>query len=230
MSAETIAGVAIPDSVPARAATERVRDVAALPYVGTAAARAAREVARRYHSPALFNHSVRSFYWAAALAQEECLTVDIELLYVAAMFHDLGLVPEFDSYAVDFEDASGHVAMVFAAGAGWSPTRARRLHEIIVRHMWNHVDVEVDVEGHLLERATGIDICGRENHLLPESTRAAVLARWPRRGLVEEFTRCFEHQAVRKPRSTAAVALRTGLAAKLRDNPLDSASDTTTLP
>jgi hypothetical protein len=32
------------------------------------------------------------------------------------MLHDIGLVPEFDSHTVPFEDAGGHVARVFGAG------------------------------------------------------------------------------------------------------------------
>ncbi|MGX1776947.1 HD domain-containing protein [Nocardia brasiliensis] len=115
-----------------------------LPDVETVTARAAREVARQYCSPSLFHHSARAFIWAALLARAESITVDTELLYVASMFHDIGLVDEFDSYTVDFEDAGGHVAAVFAAGAGWSERRRRRLHEIIVRHMWDHVEVDQD--------------------------------------------------------------------------------------
>jgi cyanamide hydratase family protein with HD domain len=187
----------------------------------TASSRAALEVTRRYLSPALFNHSVRSYHWAAALAREEAIATDTELLYVAAVFHDIGLVPEFDAHAIDFEYAGGHVAAVFAAGAGWAPARAQRVNEIIVRHMKADVDVETDPEGHVLERATGIDISGREVDLLPARTRAQVLSAWPRLGLADEFTQCFENQAVRKPHSTAAVAVRNGLACKMRDNPLE---------
>ncbi|WP_069163793.1 HD domain-containing protein [Nocardia altamirensis] len=188
--------------------------------VHTDAARAALRIAGEYYSPALLNHAVRSYHWAAVLAQAEDIAVDDELLFVAAMLHDFGLVPEFDSYALDFEYAGGHIAVVFAAGAGWAQARARRVQEIIVRHMGDQVDVGTDPEGHLLHRATGIDITGREADLLPTDVRAQVLSQWPRLGLAEEFTHCFEQQAVRKPRSTAAVALRHGLATKLRENPL----------
>ncbi|MFG1793036.1 HD domain-containing protein [Nocardia sp. NPDC049149] len=188
--------------------------------VHTDAARAALRIAGEYYSPALLNHAVRSYHWAAALARADDITIDDELLFVAAMLHDFGLLPEFDSYALDFEEAGGHVAVVFAAGAGWAPARARRVREIIVRHMGEPVDVDTDPEGHLLHRATGIDITGRETGLTPAVIRAEVLSQWPRLGLAEEFTHCFEQQAVRKPRSAAAVALRHGLATKLRENPL----------
>jgi hypothetical protein len=41
------------------------------------------------------------------------------------MFHDISLVPEFDSHTVAFEEASGHVARVFAAD--WPSERRDRL-------------------------------------------------------------------------------------------------------
>ena len=55
-----------------------------------------------------------------------------ELLYLSSMLHDLGLVKEFDSHQVPFEEAGGHVAWVFGAGAGWSVERSRRAAQVIV--------------------------------------------------------------------------------------------------
>jgi hypothetical protein len=74
------------------------------------------------------------------------------------MFHDIGLVPAFDSHTVSFEEAGGHVARVFAAGAGWPAERRERLSEVIIRHMSPQVDVSADPEGHLLARSTAAEI------------------------------------------------------------------------
>lgn len=63
----------------------------------TAACRAALEVATAYCSPALLNHSVRAYLWAAGYALERGIAFDAELLYVSAMLHDLALVKEFDT-------------------------------------------------------------------------------------------------------------------------------------
>ena len=120
----------------------------------TAASAAALEVASAYQSPALLNHSLRAYVWAAAHGMTRGIGFDPELLYVAALFHDFGLVPAFDSHAVSFEEAGGHVARVFAAGAGWPAERRERLAEVIIRHMWPRVDVSVDPEGYLLARAS----------------------------------------------------------------------------
>jgi hypothetical protein len=191
-----------------------------LPLPDTPAARAALEVARRFHSPAFVNHGVRSYLWAAAAARTEGLAVDDELLFVAAVLHDLGLEPAFDSHTLPFEEAGGLVAWVFAAGAGWSEERRDRAAAIIVAHMADAVDPAVDAEGYLLEIATGLDISGRNPEAWDAELRAEVLAAHPRLDLPGEFTGCILDQAARKPGSTAAAAVASGLPAKLAANPL----------
>lgn len=187
----------------------------------TPACRAALEVATAYCSPALFNHSVRAYLWAAGYALERSIAFDAELLYVSAMLHDLALVKEFDNHTLPFEEAGGHVAWVFGAAAGWPPERRRRAAEIIVRHMWDAVDVATDPEGHLLELSTGMDISGRRTEDIPPDLRAEVLARYPRLGLAPEFIAAFEDQAARKPHCLAAQFVRSGLADRLAANPLE---------
>jgi hypothetical protein len=188
----------------------------------SAACRGALEVATTYETPSLLNHSVRSYLWAAAHAQRNGIAFDAELLYVSALLHDIGLVAEFDSHTVPFEEAGGHVAWVFGAGAGWPPERRVRASEIIVRHMWPEVPVEEDPEGHLLELATGIDISGRGLEGIPVRLRGEVLERYPRLDLAEEFTACFRDQAARKPGSSAALSVSAGVADRIRRNPLDA--------
>ena len=138
------------------------------------------------------------------------------------MLHDLALVKEFDNHALPFEEAGGHVAWVFGAAAGWPVERRRRAAEFTVRHMWDEVDVAKDPEGHLLEIPTSMDISGRRTGDIPPDFRADVLARYPRLGLGEEFIECFEDQAKRKPLCLAAKFVRSGWAARVAANPMDS--------
>ncbi|MBQ0963051.1 HD domain-containing protein [Streptomyces sp. RK23] len=191
---------------------------------GTAAAAAALDVATAYLSPALLNHSLRAYLWAAARGTADGVPFDPELLYVAALFHDIGLVPVFDSHTVAFEEAGGHVARVFAAGAGWPAERRARLSDVIVRHMWPRVDVATDPEGHLLARATATEIVGTEADAYPSRFRDEVLERCPRLDLAASFLACFQDQAERKPDSSAAGAVRSGLADRVARNPLDSSA------
>src|SRR4051812_44608874 len=146
----------------------------------SAVVRAAQDLAERYLTPALVAHSVRSWYWAAGFAEVLGLQPDRELLAVAALLHDLGLAEQFDAVRVPYESSGGHVAAVFGAGAGWSRERQGRLVEVIERHNWPDVDPGLDVEGHLLEIATGLDISGARPDVLPKDYLLAVLAEHPR--------------------------------------------------
>jgi hypothetical protein len=189
----------------------------------TPAARAAFEVAERYCSPALLAHSVRSWAFALAFAEAEGLAgVDEELLYVAALVHDLGLVPAFDALRVPFETAGGELGWVLTAGAGWDPVRRQRVVEVVERHMWPAVEAAEDPEGHLLEIATGLDISGARADALPGAFLREVLAAHPRGDLAAEFGGCLLEQAARKPGSQAARLVASGLEARLAANPLES--------
>lgn len=185
------------------------------------ACRAALEVATEYCTPALLNHSIRAYLWAAGYGLERGIVFDAELLYVSALLHDLGLTREFDNHVLPFEEAGGHLAWVFGAAVGWPADRRRRAAEVIVRHMWDEVDVAKDPEGHLLELSTAMDISGRQTGDIPPDLRTEVLARYPRLGLAEEFVTYFEDQAKRKPLCLAAKFFRGGFAARVSANPLD---------
>jgi HD superfamily phosphodiesterase len=194
----------------------------ALTMPDSATSAAALEVATAYQSPALLHHCLRAYAWAAARGAAEGVPFDPELLYVAALLHDIGLAPVFDSHTVAFEEAGGHVARVFAAGAGWPAGRRERLSDVIVRHMQQDIEVSADAEGYLLSRATATEIIGRGAEDYPAAFRAEVLARHPRLDLSEQFLGCFEAQAARKPGSSAAGAVRSGLAGRMAANPLDA--------
>ncbi|WP_219471097.1 HD domain-containing protein [Nonomuraea rhizosphaerae] len=187
----------------------------------TAACRGALEVATRYHSPSLLNHSVRAYLWAAGYAGAREITFDAELLYVSAMLHDIGLTAEFDSHTVPYEEAGGHVAWAFTAGAGWPHARRVRAAEVIIRHMWDEVPVEDDPEGHLLELSTGMDISGRRTEDIPAGLRQDVLARFPRLEIAKEFAACVTDQGTRKPDSLAGGFVRGGITGRIARNPLD---------
>ena len=179
------------------------------------------DVARSMASPALLNHSVRSHAFAAALGHAEGIDFDPELLYVASMLHDIGLVPVFDSVSAPFEEAGGRVAWVFGAGAGWPTSRRERASEVIVRHMWSEVDPTFDAEGHLLERATSLDVSGSGWDAWTPGIRDGVVARVPRLGFAAEFTECIRDQARRKPGSQAERAALGGLPERAARNRLD---------
>ena len=90
-----------------------------------------------------------------------------------------------------------------------------------MRHNWPKVDPEQDLEGYLLEVATGLDISGSRSEALPQRFLSEVLAAYPRLGLAAEFGSCVTDQASRKPATAAARLIAGGLVRKLKDNPLE---------
>ena len=179
-------------------------DIAALLTPPTTTAALALETLQRWSSPALVNHGIRSWAWARLRAEALGLQHDPELLFVAAMLHDLGVTDAFDAHEVAFESAGGAAGWAFAAGAGWVPERRERVREVIERHMWRSVDPAVDPEGHLLEVATSLDVSGVAPELWDAAALRAVTARHPRLGFTEEFAGCIHAQARRKPQTAAA--------------------------
>src|SRR5580700_1790764 len=88
----SISGMSIPDSRLAREATELVRDT---------------------ESPLLFNHSTRVYYFGALTGKRQRLKVDPELLYIGAMFHDMGLTPRYSTSSDRFEVDGANAARAF---------------------------------------------------------------------------------------------------------------------
>lgn len=55
-------------------------------------AKEATETVREYSTDLLFNRSIRVYLFAAEQGRQQQLGFDPELLYIAACFHDLGLI------------------------------------------------------------------------------------------------------------------------------------------
>lgn len=193
------------------------------PVPDTLAARGALALAEQYQSEAITAHAVRSWIWAEAFALVDGIVgIDHELLYVAAVLHDIGTVAEFDNHTLSYEHAGGHVAIALAAGAGWERERRGRALDVIVRHNWPRVDPGMDAEGYLLEIATGLDISGARPDALPRDFVREVLSAHPRGALAAEFGACVVDQAERKPDTAARRLVDGGVLAKLAANPLEA--------
>src|ERR1700746_1130061 len=93
----SLAGVRIPDSKLAREVTEMVWDTEA---------------------PLLFHHSSRVYYWGALTGKRHGLRFDPELLYAGAMFHDMGLTPQYASAHERFEVDGANAAREFLRSHG----------------------------------------------------------------------------------------------------------------
>ena len=193
-----------------------------LTLCGSPLGRAALAVAEHFHTPALVNHCIRSYLWARAVAALEDVDFDDELLFTAAMLHDLGLTPELDHPTLAFEEVPGHLVWLLGAGAGWPVALRERCAEVMTRHMADRVEVRADPEGYLLNTATSIDISGTRADDLEERSTREVLAAYPRLGLQTEFVAALQDQARRKPDSAAAAAIAHGIGSRMSRNPFEA--------
>jgi hypothetical protein len=90
--AKVVAGIKIPDSAMAKAATELVRDT---------------------ETELLFHHSSRVFLFGALTGKRKNLDYDPELLYIGAMFHDMGIMDRYASDTERFEVDGANAAREF---------------------------------------------------------------------------------------------------------------------
>ena len=160
----------------------------------TSAAAAALSVATRFCSPAVLNHSIRSYLWGALYARAHGIAFDDELSYVSALLHDVGLTEPFDSHWLPFEEAGGKLAWVLGVAAGWPEDRAARVERIIDGHMGVEVSATKDAESHLLQVATSWDVVGQRSEEFPEASWGKVLDRYPRLDFGEQFLALFADQ------------------------------------
>src|ERR1700730_5235387 len=68
---------------------------------------------REFSTPLLFNHSHRAFFWAQEFGRQSGQKFDVELLFVCAAFHDLGLLKKFSSGTDRFEVDSANAVRQF---------------------------------------------------------------------------------------------------------------------
>jgi HD domain len=169
----------------------------------------------------LTNHSFRSHFFAVALAERDDVGFDEELLYVASLMHDIGLVEEFDTGKC-FEEDSADAAARLAAGEDWAGERSERLAEAIRLHVATEIELADGPEAYLLWHSTGLDVGGHRHRELSPATVAAVLAAYPRLDFKEGFTDLIADQAKRKPGCWAARAMDRGLAERVAAVPFET--------
>jgi hypothetical protein len=171
--------------------------------------------------PFLANHSFRSHFFAVALADRDGVRFDEELLYVAALLHDIGLVEEFDSGRC-FEEDGADAAAGLAEQEGWEAERRERLAEAIRLHVATEIALDDGPEAYLLWHSTGLDVEGHRHGELTAAEVGTVLDAYPRLDFKEGFLELIEDQARRKPACWAAEAMGCGLAARIEAAPFET--------
>jgi HD domain len=184
-------------------------------------ARRATELVRRSSPEFLTNHCFRSYAWSVALAGRDEVRFDAELLYVAALLHDIGLVAGFDTGRC-FEEDGAAAAADLASAEGWPDERREALAEAIRLHVAVDIALEDGPEAYLLWHATGLDVTGHRHPDLTPSMIEEVVAAYPRLDFKRGFAELIGDQAARKPSCWAARAAAEGIHERIARAPFTS--------
>ena len=171
MTPEPISGVRIPDSKIAREVTEFIRDT---------------------ESDLLFHHSIRVYFWGALAGNRMGLRFDPELLYAAAMFHDLGLTARYEDSRLRFEVDGANAARDFLRGHGASESDIETVWNAVALHTTPGIPEFMRAEIALVQAGAGMDVAGRGYDQFTDDQREAVIAAFPREadfkhGIIDAF-------------------------------------------
>jgi hypothetical protein len=177
----TIAGIPIPDSALALEATDFVQDVS---------------------TQLLFHHSRRVFLWASLQGEKHGLDYDPELLYVGAMFHDIGLIEGHRSEHERFEIDGANAARAFLERHGLPEERVMTVWESIALHTTPEVPRYKQPEVRLVTLGVEYDVLGLHFDELSAEQREAVMAAHPRTGFKTGIVEAFSVGMRDKPETT----------------------------
>ncbi len=178
----SIAGIAIPDSALARAATELVRDT---------------------EPDLLYHHSRRVFLWGALSGERRQLDYDAEMLYIGAMFHDMGLVDAYSSATERFEVDGANAARDFLRQYGASEADIEQVWLSIALHTTPGVPAHLKPVVALVTAGVEMDVLGMAYAQFSPEQRTQVVAAHPREpdfknGIIDAFAQ----GTIKKPQTT----------------------------
>jgi len=178
----TIRGVGIPDSKLAQEITELVRDT---------------------ESPLLFHHSSRVYYFGALAGKRRELKFDPELLYAGAMFHDMGLTPEYSSARERFEVDGANAARVFLRSHGISREDLDTVWTAIALHTTPGIPQYMHPVVALVTAGVEMDVLGLTYGEYDDAERNAVVREHPRGNhFKEDIIQSFYDGIKHKPDTT----------------------------
>ncbi|SEF19913.1 HD domain-containing protein [Amycolatopsis pretoriensis] len=120
---------------------------------------------RKTESPAVANHSVRSFLFARLLAEHEgCVAYDAELLFAATVLHDLGL-GTLAPGRTRFEVEGADLAAELLTEHGVDAPRVDLVWEAIALHTSPGIAERRGLLAYLTREGVGIDF-GRKAHVV----------------------------------------------------------------
>jgi hypothetical protein len=180
----------------------------ALRTPSSALTRAAEQLAQQRLSPALLRHSHRCYLFGVALGSLEQIDVDRELLFAAAMLHDVGLPTP--TAGVDFTITSARIARDVAETVGLSTAATDIMRTAITLHHSPDVTVADGPVAYLMNAGAALDVIGLRAWQLPPEVLTAVVAEHPRSSFKREFRAAWAAEAAAVPRGRAQFLRRYG--------------------
>ncbi|MDV6283560.1 HD domain-containing protein [Rhodococcus jostii] len=178
---DTVAGIDIPDTVLVTEATELVREAA---------------------NPLIYHHSRRVFLFGSLRARHQKLAFDAELLYVGAMFHDLGLTTKYRRADQRFEIDAADEARNFLRSHGIGEDEADTVWTSIALHTTPEIPLHMAPEIALLTRGVELDVLGIGCDAITDEERVAVVASHPRPDFKNEILAAFTDGLEDRPDTT----------------------------
>ena len=146
--------------------------------------------------PLLFNHSRRVYLFGMLQGRRRGLSPDPELLYVGALFHDLGLTEKYRTKDQRFELDGADQARKFLAAHGIGRDEARRVWTAIALHTTPGIPERMEPEVALVTAGVETDVLGIGYADLDPADINAVTAAHPRpdfkRQILAAFTNGFK--------------------------------------
>ncbi|TDX01538.1 HD domain-containing protein [Dinghuibacter silviterrae] len=172
-----VAGIQIPDSKIAKEATELLLE---------------------HGTEFIYNHSLRVFVFSSLNGQRLKTGYDPELLYVSAVFHDLGLVPHYSSPDLRFEVDGANAAREFLRSHGLPKETQRLVWDAIALHTTIGVAEHKEAEVALLYSGVGLDVMGEGYEHLSREHREEIVGLFPRsdfkKRIIPTFFEGFKHK------------------------------------
>lgn len=145
------------------------------------------DFARERSEPYLFNHVMRSWLFAAIIAQRKQTAHDGEVLAVITILHDLGLAEGFDG-PLRFEVEGANAARDFARNQGIDDRRAQLIWDGVALNSTVSIALYKEPEIALATMGIGLDWGGFGYEALTETEIAEIVAAFPRLEMKERFT------------------------------------------
>jgi hypothetical protein len=139
--------------------------------------------------PPILRHTMRTYRLGAAYGQKRGIDFEAEDLYLAALFHDIGLAPGRTEPRVPFQVVGGRALTGFLDERRFDPGRAARLREAIDYHMQVRPRWSKGPVAGLLQVGAWMDATRLRAWAVPGAVREADRL-FPRAGFTTAFVRC----------------------------------------